>query len=422
MGLKGEFSMSKANPRRGLTSVEAHELLTVAFPERKTWTCWHPLNWRFRYAIGELIPMTTEKKGTVAGWSWSRVECNCPSITYATEERYKDRAYKTWTGAVELTAPSGIDFILFSYLGSEGEVGVVFMASTGDTQLLHQLGEDIVQQFLLTDDILIQSVGAGTDIRVPRSHELPPILEGGLLEDIGEQAKFFFGAKSTYERLSIPYRRGFLFVGPPGNGKTLATRYVARICAESTQGLTFWAFRARKHSDDDDIAYLFEKATSKAPSIIILEDVDTLTNETQITRAGLLSQLDGLAPNEGVLVLASTNHPEDIDSALCHRPSRFDRVWHFKLPDRRLRMMYVNRSFPWLSTAQKKLLAGETEGWSFAYLNELRVSANTFAISDQPTDPAWTHVEEAHRRLATQFAAGRKGHLANAGIEVGFAA
>jgi len=235
-----------------------------------------------------------------------------------------------------------MDVVLFSYLGSSGEVGVIYMASTANIALLQQLEEDLVQRFLRTDDILIRNLGAGSDIHVPRTHELPPILEDGLLDDIGQQARAFFEGRTAYARLRIPYRRGFLFVGPPGNGKTLATRYVARSCSEAVKGITFWTFRARKHSDDDDIAHLFDMASCKAPSLIVLEDIDSLANETQITRAGLLSELDGLSANEGVLVLASTNHPEDIDSALCHRPSRFDRVWHFKLPDSDLRRMYVN--------------------------------------------------------------------------------
>ena len=420
MGLKGEFDLQMPTPRRGLTSVEAQALLGVEFPECETWTCWHPLNWRFRYAAGKLIPMTTVNRGEVAGWKWHRLECNYPSMTYTTDSGNRNEPYTTWTGAVRLTSPRGMDVVLFSYLGSSGEVGVIYMASTANIALLQQLEEDLVQRFLRTDDILIRNLGAGSDIHVPRTHELPPILEDGLLDDIGQQARAFFEGRTAYARLRIPYRRGFLFVGPPGNGKTLATRYVARSCSEAVKGITFWTFRARKHSDDDDIAHLFDMASCKAPSLIVLEDIDSLANETQITRAGLLSELDGLSANEGVLVLASTNHPEDIDSALCHRPSRFDRVWHFKLPDSDLRRMYVNRSFPWVSPEQENVLVGGTEGWSFAYLNELRASASAFAVSEQGADPTWVHVEEAHRRLSAQFSAGRKGHLADSLAGVGF--
>ena len=197
MGLKGEFTLEKPIPRRGLTSVEAQKLMNSEFPECETWTCWHPLNWRFRYAVGKLIPITTDREGEVAGWSWCRLEGQYPSITYTTDGIDRSEMYKTWTGAVRLTSPSGVDFILFSYLGSMGDVGVTYMASTANTLLLQQLCGDMVERFLQTDDILIRNIGAGSDIHVLRSHELPPILEDGLLEDIGQQARAFFGGHST---------------------------------------------------------------------------------------------------------------------------------------------------------------------------------------------------------------------------------
>ena len=100
------------------------------------------------------------------------------------------------------------------------------------------------------------------------------------------------------------------------------------------------------------LSSVFTHLLRRSPCIVVLEDLDTFTNETQLTRAGLLAQLDGIGRSDGVLVLGTTNHPEHVDSALLHRPSRFDRVWRFSLPDRELRHQYLVQAFPGADSQQ----------------------------------------------------------------------
>ena len=131
----------------------------------------------------------------------------------------------------------------------------------------------------------------------------------------------------------------------------------------------------RRSTDDFDIECLFKQAVADSPTLVVLEDLDSLTDESSSCRYSILNQLDGLRANEGILVIGTTNHPERIDPALMHRPSRFDRVWRFELPDAEVRVRYLQRSFGELPFVFLREVAESTAGWSFSYLNELRVGA-----------------------------------------------
>lgn len=68
---------------------------------------------------------------------------------------------------------------------------------------------------------------------------------------------------------------------------------------------------------------VFAKARLLAPCVLILEDLDNMI--TPFNRSFFLNQLDGITPNDGVLIIATTNYLEKLDPALSKRPSRFDR-------------------------------------------------------------------------------------------------
>ena len=112
---------------------------------------------------------------------------------------------------------------------------------------------------------------------------------------------------------------------------------------------------------------------------MVLEDLDCLVGDD--SRSVLLNELDGFVQNEGLLIIATTNHPEKLDRSLLDRPSRFDRKFHFPLPEPRERRRYLER---WRSSLETALhfdddtltLAVEgTHAFTFAYLKELTFAA-----------------------------------------------
>jgi len=202
------------------------------------------------------------------------------------------------------------------------------------------------------------------------------VLRGSLKEDIHGDLDAFFAARETYEEYGVPWKRGVLLVGPPGNGKTHAVK--ALVNALGQPCLYVKSFRSQG-PDEFSIRAVFDRARMAAPCILVLEDLDSLV--TPSNRSFFLNELDGFAGNTGILTLATTNHPERLDPAIVDRPSRFDRKYPFDLPAVEERRAYIAR---WngslrpalrLSDAAVDSIAERTDDFSFAYLKELFVSA-----------------------------------------------
>ncbi len=203
------------------------------------------------------------------------------------------------------------------------------------------------------------------------------ILKGDLKQDIHQDLMQFFAARSTYEMYGIPWKRGILLVGPPGNGKTHTVKAVINAMAQPC--LYVKSFHAEHRTDEDNIRQVFERARRSAPCILVLEDLDSLL--TPQNRSFFLNELDGFAANTGIVALATTNHPERLDPAILDRPSRFDRKYPFNLPELTEREAYIAmwnaslQSAVRLSDEAVHKLSELTEGFSFAYLKELFLSS-----------------------------------------------
>jgi hypothetical protein len=203
------------------------------------------------------------------------------------------------------------------------------------------------------------------------------VLGGTLMEDLRSDARRFFERRAFYEAHRLPWKRGLLLVGPPGNGKTQTIRALLNELARPV--LSVKSFRG-SNRNDDAIRAVFSRARKMAPMVLVLEDLDCLVDET--SRSTFLNELDGLGQNEGLLTLATTNHPEKLDRSILDRPSRFDRKFHFPLPKEPERRRYLekwNASQPasmQLTDEGLQSLARRAKGFTFAYLKELMLSAS----------------------------------------------
>lgn len=86
------------------------------------------------------------------------------------------------------------------------------------------------------------------------------------------------------------------------------------------------------------IRSIFAKARQMAPCVVIFEDLDSIV--TRKVRSYFLNEVDGLDSNDGILMIGSTNHLSALDPAIAKRPSRFDRKYHFRLPNEDERVLY----------------------------------------------------------------------------------
>lgn len=138
---------------------------------------------------------------------------------------------------------------------------------------------------------------------------------------------------------------GVLMVGGPGVGKTRLAQALAGECGANFISITGSYFSAKYYGVGiQKVKHLFELARKNAPTVIFIDEADGLAKRTD-TGGGpveaesnriinqLLAEMDGFAANEGVIIVAATNHPDNLDEAL-RRPGRFDRTVQVRLPDR----------------------------------------------------------------------------------------
>jgi len=165
----------------------------------------------------------------------------------------------------------------------------------------------------------------------------------GVKQEIREVIDFLRNP-ATFKAIGAKIPKGVLLVGPPGTGKTLLARAVAGEAGVPFLSVTgsdfmemFVGVGASRVRD------LFQTARKQAPSIIFLDEIDSIGrrrgtglggghDEREQTLNQMLSEMDGFETSEGVVIIAATNRPDILDPALL-RPGRFDRQIVVALPD-----------------------------------------------------------------------------------------
>jgi len=188
----------------------------------------------------------------------------------------------------------------------------------------------------------------------------------------------------VFVRLGIDAPKGVLLYGPPGCGKTLIARAVAHETDVRFFSISGPEIMQKFYGESEGfLRKLFDDATKQAPSIIFIDEIDSIApkreglgGEHQVERrvvAQLLSLMDGLKARGQVIVIAATNIPNAIDPAL-RRPGRFDREIGIPIPDRHGRLAILEiytRGMPVASDVDLTRLADITHGFVGADLEAL---------------------------------------------------
>ncbi len=179
--------------------------------------------------------------------------------------------------------------------------------------------------------------------------------------------------------------KGVLLVGPPGTGKTLLAKAIA-----GEAGVPFFSISGSEFVEmfvgvgASRVRDLFKKAKENAPCIIFIDEIDAVgrqrgagigggNDEREQTLNQLLTEMDGFEGNTGIIIIAATNRPDVLDSALL-RPGRFDRQITVDTPDikGRLEILNVHARNKKLSTeVSLEAIARRTPGFSGADLANL---------------------------------------------------
>lgn len=253
-----------------------------------------------------------------------------------------------------------------------------------------------------------------------KSHEVDAKMSKLTFEDVAgsqnakqdlQEIVDFLKTPEKFQKMGAHLPRGVLMVGPPGTGKTLMAKAVA-----GEAGVPFFSISGSEFIElfvgvgASRVRKLFEEAKAKAPAIIFIDEIDSIGrsrgtglggghDEREQTLNQILAEMDGFSTGESVVVLAATNRPDVLDSALT-RPGRFDRQVVMDLPMVKAREAILGihaKKVPIDESVSLKEIAQSTPGFSGADLKNLVNEATLIATrggKDRVSQTDFSHARD----------------------------
>lgn len=204
----------------------------------------------------------------------------------------------------------------------------------------------------------------------------------------------FLKSKDFYLSNKIPWKRGILLFGKPGNGKTSIIRTIISM-------YNFKPVTIAASANDEAVQEAFKYAEEQSPSLLYFEDLDSLINKN-VDASSFLNLMDGISAKNGLLVVATANEVNKLKANITDRPSRFDRKIEIPLPNQKMAYIYLKKWFGNLITvSQCKDLAkyAAKHKFSYAYLKDLYISVMFEALSANRKSPNTKDLEVALNKL-----------------------
>lgn len=152
------------------------------------------------------------------------------------------------------------------------------------------------------------------------------ILEKDTKDALIYDVETFFDCEDEYKRYVVPWKRGIIIHGTPGNGKTISIKALMHSLATLKDPIPSLYVKSLAGCNNafHAIRQIFTTARQYSPCLLIFEDLDSLIDDK--VKSFFLNEVDGLEDNNGLMMLGSTNYLERLDAGISKRPGRFDRV------------------------------------------------------------------------------------------------
>lgn len=215
------------------------------------------------------------------------------------------------------------------------------MTSEEAAKIIKKLAKDYVKHARLMQDTLFKKGEKGLDDVI-----LPTDLKQSILGDLQN----FLKNRKKYKEFGMVWKRGYIFHGPPGNGKTLFLRKLGPAFGLSMNDMlnridhdgTLKLPQYELPYEEDTVFSLVKMTTGEdednLPQIFYLEDMDKIIGRNdkdfaKITLSNFLTAIDGVTRlANGLIIIGTSNYIDQLENSILGRPGRFDRVYEFKKP------------------------------------------------------------------------------------------
>ena len=214
-------------------------------------------------------------------------------------------------------------------------------------------------------------------------------------EDLKNTISGFLDSKELYNKMGVSYKKGLIFAGERGLGKTLTLRVIMSVFPQ----LKPVTIQLGQNNPNELLMAAFDYAEQHSPALIYLEDLQELVKAVDL---GLFLQLlDGVKSSSGILTIATGNDFDGIETNLKSRPSRFDRFFEFPMPNKFLAKKYLNKYFQ--NSLDEDVLVKIVElslknKLSYSHLQEIYFNSVFSAISEGREQP---NSEDAKKAVIT---------------------
>lgn len=219
------------------------------------------------------------------------------------------------------------------------------------------------------------------NVQLNKLYRLPNAAVDLVMNDMSK----FWTLEETYKKYHRVFRRNYLLYSAPGTGKTSLINLMCEDLINKYKGVVF---SLNTEFAVEQCPEAIRRVRSIEPDrkiIVIIEDIDSFTQKSNSLNNMLLNLLDGNLKFGGVVIIATTNHIEYLEERYTNRPSRFDRVVEFPLPNAESRRLFIEKTVlpEDIGKISLDMWVERTEGFTIDHINELILLFFVFGHSEE---------------------------------------